>query len=447
MGSSSQGEESIVAYEIDEKPPLGESIPLGVQHVLAMFLGNVAPPLIIAGALGLATGTTSFLVQMALFVAGVATIVQAYPIGPVGARLPIVMGTSFAFLGPLIGIGSDYGLATVFGACLVGASVEIGLGAGLRKRFKKIFPPIVSGIVVMLIGLTLIPVGMDYVAGGVGAANYGYPINLGLAGLVFLISLVLNQYFDGILRYASILIGIVVGYIVAIPLGMVDFSAIEQASWFAIPIPLKFGINFKIGPIITLAFLYVITTMETIGDITGTTSAVGREPDDRELSGGLIADGVMSSFGAIFNALPNTSFSQNVGLINFTGVASRFAAAIGGVFLVGLGLIPKIGAIVAEMPDAVLGGGALIMFGMIFSSGARIIINKVKPGRRNMVILAVAIGLGLAVELRPDAIETFFGQLQPTIGPIAQDAQTFFSSGLITGGFSGLVLSFLLPEG
>ncbi len=446
MKSSSEGEESLVAFGIEDRPPLGKSIPLGIQHVLAMFLGNVAPPLIIAGALGLATGTTSFLVQMALFVAGIATIVQAFPIGPVGARLPIVMGTSFAFLGPLIAIGTEYGLATVFGACLIGASVEIGIGAGLKEKFKKIFPPIVSGIIVMLIGLTLIPVGMDYAAGGVGAANYGHPVNIGLASLVFLISLILNQYFDGFLRYASVLIGIVVGYIVAIPLGMVDFAAILEASWFAVPSPLRFGIDFRIGPIITLAFLYVITAMETIGDITGITSAVGREPEDRELSGGLIADGVMSSFGAIFNALPNTSFSQNVGLVNFTGVASRFAAGIGGAFLLGLGLIPKIGAIVAEMPDAVLGGGALIMFGMIFSSGARIIMKEVNPNRRNMVILAVALALGLAVELRPEAVETFFEQLRPTIGPIARDAQTFFSSGLITGGFSALVLSALLPE-
>lgn len=427
--------QSIAEYDIEDKPPLGEAIPLGLQHVFAMFLGNVAPPLIIAGAVGLSTGNTTFLVQMALIVAGIATVVQAYPVGPVGAGLPIVMGTSFAFLGPLIGIGSEYGLAAVFGAALAASPVEVIAGASL-SRIRKYFPPLVSGTVVMLIGLTLIPVGMDYAAGGVGAPNYGSFMNLGVAALVLIVTLTLNQLFEGFLRIGSVFIGIVVGYIVAIPLGMVDFSAVAQAGWITVPTPLKFGIAFEPGAILTVAFLYVITAVETIGDISGTVSATGRDATKDELSGGLYADGVMSAFAAVFNAMPNTSFSQNVGLVNFTGVASRYVAGIGGVVLVILGFVPKVGAIVSAMPDAVLGGGALILFAMIFASGFRLIHSNVTLNHRNMTILAVSVGLGLAVSFRPDALAN-----------LPSDLQTFFGSGLIMGGFAALFLNLLIPGG
>ena len=426
---------SIVEYDIEDKPPLGEAIPLGLQHVFAMFLGNVAPPLIIAGAIGMSSGNTTFLVQMALIVAGVATIVQAYPIGPVGAGLPIVMGTSFAFLGPLIGIGSEYGIAAVFGAALAASPVEVIAGISL-KRIRKYFPPLVSGTVVMLIGLTLIPVGMDYVAGGVGASDYGSFMNLGVAGIVLLVTLGLNQLFDGFLRIGSVFIGIVVGYLVAIPLGMVDFSSVAQAGWITVPTPLKFGLAFEPGAILTVAFLYVITAMETIGDISGTVSATGRDATKDELQGGLVADGVMSAFAAVFNAMPNTSFSQNVGLVNFTGVASRYVAGIGGVVLVILGFVPKVGAVVSAMPDSVLGGGALILFAMIFASGFRLIHENVTLNHRNMTILAVSVGLGLAVSFRPDALQN-----------LPQDLQTFFGSGLIMGGFAALFLNRLIPGG
>lgn len=427
--------ESIAEYGIEDRPPLGEAVPLGLQHVFAMFLGNVAPPLIIAGAVGMATGETTFLVQMALIVAGVATIVQAYPAGPVGAGLPIVMGTSFAFLGPLIGIGQEYGIAAVFGAALAASPVEVLAGLSLG-RIRRYFPPLVSGTVVMLIGLTLIPVGMDYVAGGVGAENYGSFANLGVAALVLVVTVALNQLFEGFLRIGSVFIGIVVGYIAAIPLGLVDFSTVAEAGWVTVPIPLKYGLAFEPSAIITVAFLYVITSMETIGDISGTVSATGRDATKDELQGGLIADGVMSAFAAVFNAMPNTSFSQNVGLVNFTGVASRYVAAIGGVFLILLGFVPKVGAIVSAMPDAVLGGGALILFAMIFASGFRLIHENVTLNHRNMTILAVSVGLGLAVSFRPDALQNFSSNIQTLLG-----------SGLIMGGFTALILNLLLPGG
>ena len=423
-----------IQYDLEDRPPLGEAIPLGLQHVFAMFLGNVAPPLIIAGAVGLATGETTFLVQMALLVAGVATLVQVYTVGPVGSNLPVMMGTSFAFVGPLVAIGSQFGLATVFGACLVGAVVEVGIGFSY-DYVDRLFPPLVSGIVVMLIGLTLIPVGMDYAAGGAGAADYGSLTNIGLASLVFFITLGMNQFLSGFLRIASVFFGILIGYIVAIVLGVADFSAVAQAGWIAVPTPLEFGIAFEPSAIITIAFLYAVTAVETIGDMTGIVAAANREPTRDEIRGGLLADGLMSAFAAVFNAFPNTSFSQNVGVVNFTGVLSRHVVAIGGGFLILAGFVPKIAALVTAMPDAVLGGGALILFATIFSSGVSIINREVDLDHRNTTILAVSIALGLAVEVRPDAIANF-----------PQIVQTVIGSGLIMGGISALVLNLVIPE-
>ncbi|WP_445298236.1 uracil-xanthine permease family protein [Halococcus saccharolyticus] len=429
-----QESRSHIVYDIEEKPPLGEAIPLGLQHVFAMFLGNIAPALIIAGAVGVSSGQTTFLVQMALVVAGVATLVQAFPLGPIGARLPIMMGTSFAFVGTLVSIGGQFGLATIFGACLVGAFVEILIGFGYEK-IDRFFPPLVSGIVVMLIGLTLVPVGMDYAAGGAGADNYGSLLNLGLAALVFFVTLGLNQFFEGFVRIASVFIGIVVGYVVAIVIGVVNFTPVAEAGWIAVPVPLQFGIAFEPSAILAVTFLYVITAVESIGDITGTVAAVNRSPTKDEIRGGLLADGVMSAIAAVFNALPNTSFSQNVGVVNFTGVASRFVVGVGGAILVLFGLVPKVGALAAAMPDAVLGGGALILFAMIFSSGVSLIANEAELTQRNLTILAASIALGLAVEFRPEAIAAL-----PTL------VQSVVGSGITMGGLSALILNVVLPE-
>jgi NCS2 family nucleobase:cation symporter-2 len=423
-----------VVYGIDDRPPLREAVPLGFQHVVAMLLGNITPPLLICGALGLELVDTALILQVVLFMAGLATIVQAYPIGPVGGRIPVIMGTSIAFVGAAIGVGKDYGLAVIFGACLVAAVVEIILGFSI-VRVRRFFPPLVNGIVVMLIGLTLIPVGMDYAAGGPGAADYGSASNLAVAAIVFLITLLLNQYGRGFLSYASMLFGVLAGYFVALTVGKVSLAAVSEAAWLSVPQPLAFGLEFRWSAILVMGFVYVISTMETIGDISGTIAVVNRDPTDRELKGGLVADGVMSGIAAFFSAFPNTSYSQNVGLVNFTGVASRHVTAVSGVILVLLGIVPKVGALFATIPPAVIGGGGLIMFAMIFSSGLSIVHRGVEITRRNLVILAVSVGLGLGVELRPAVLE-----LAPTA------IQTFFGSGLITGGLTALVLNLALPR-
>lgn len=423
-----------VLYDIEDRPPWAARVPLGIQHLVAMLLGNITPPLLIAGGLGLATGETAFLLQMALVMAGAATLVQAHPIGPVGGRLPIVMGTTIAFVGASIATGRQLGLGAVFGACLVASVVEIAIGSSIG-RLRRLFPPLVNGVVVMLIGLTLIPVGMDYAAGGPGAADYGSMSNLAIAAVVFAVTLVLNQFARGFLAAGSMLIGVVLGYGMAWTLGKIDWSTVAEAGWFALPSFLPYRLEFHLVPILLMGMVYVITTMETLGDIAGTVAAVGRTPTDRELRGGLLADGVMSGFACLFGAFPNTSYSQNVGLVNFTGVVSRHVTTVVGLALLLLGLVPKVGAIFATIPPAVIGGGGLIMFAMIFSSGVAIIHRSVRLDRRNMIILAVAIGLGLGCELRKDALQH-----------LPELARSLFSSGLVTGGLAALLLNLVLPR-
>ncbi len=423
-----------LAYELEEKPPVAEAIFLGIQHVAAMIVPATAVALIVGGGVGAGTADTSFLVQMVLVFSGIATLVQVFPIGPVGARLPIVMGTSFAFVGAAIAIGTQYGLDAVFGAILVAALVEVLIGWQF-KRVKRFFPPLVTGLIVMIIGLYLVPVGMDYIAGGAGAADYGALHHLGLALLVIAVTVGLNLFTSGSLRVLSILIGITVGYVAAIAAGVVDFSAVGQASWFAVPVPGKFGFSFEPVPILTFTAIHITAAIESIGDITGITAAEGRNPTDDEISGGLFVDGIGSSIGALFGAFPLTTFSQNVGLINFTGVMSRYVVGVSGAVLLLLGFIPKVSAVVTTIPSAVLGGAVLIMFGMIMSSGIRLIFLNERMNRRNMVIIATSITLGLGVEFRPEALSG-----------LPDRATIFFGNAIIMTAISAIVLNTLVPR-
>ena len=433
--ASEPGSEIGILYDIEDKPPLGEAVPLGLQHVLAMLLPNIAPALIIAGAVGLATGQTSFLVQMALLFAGLSTIVQAYPVGPVGARLPIVMGTSFAFVGGVIGIASQYSLAVAFGAAVVGALVEVAIGWRF-EWFRSWFTPLVNGLIVVIIGLYLIPVGVDYLAGGADAENYGALVNLGVGGLVFGVAILLNQLFSGYIRILSLLIAIAVGYVASIVAGIIDFTPVGEAAWFAIPVPLRFGIAFEPVPILIMAVLYLTTTMETVGHISALTAVEDRSPSVGEFEGGLLADGVMSGIAGVFGAFPNTSFAQNIGVVTFTGIMSRFVVAVAGVVLVVLGFVPKVGAVFATMPNPVLGGATLVMFGMILSNGFKILNDNVAMNRRNMVIIAASIGLGLGVAVRPEALSQ-----------LPEQARTFFGEAVVMTALTALLLDNLIPEG
>jgi len=390
--------------------------------------------LIVGGGVGAGTADTSFLVQMVLVFSGIATLVQVFPVGPVGARLPVVMGTSFAFVGASIAIGSQYGLDAVFGAIVVAALVEVLIGWQF-KRVKRFFPPLVTGLIVMIIGLYLVPVGVDYLAGGVGAADYGSYQNLGLGMLVLAVTVGLNLFTEGSLRVLSILIGLLVGYVVAIALGVVDFSPVADAAWFAVPQPGRFGFSFEPIAILTFTAIHITAAIESIGDISGITAAEGRNPDDDEISGGLFVDGLGSSVGALFGAFPLTTFSQNVGLVNFTGVMSRYVVGISGVVLLVLGFIPKVSAVVTTIPSAVLGGAVLVMFGMVMASGLRLIFLNERLNRRNMVIVATSITLGLGVEFRPEAL-----------GALPDRATIFFGNAIIMTTVAAVVLNTLVPR-
>jgi NCS2 family nucleobase:cation symporter-2 len=423
-----------LAYELEDRPPAVEAIFLGMQHVAAMIVPATAVALIVGGSVGLGSGDTSFLVQMVLVFSGLATLVQVFPIGPVGARLPVVMGTSFAFVGAAIAVGTQYGLDAVFGSILIAALVEVLIGWQF-DRVKRFFPPLVTGLIVMIIGLYLIPVGMDYAAGGQGAADYGAYHNVGLALLVLGVTVGLNLFSDGLARILSILIGIGVGYVAAIALGVVDFSPVAEAGWFALPVPGKFGFSFEPVPILTFTAIHITAAIESIGDISGITAAEGRTPTDEEISGGLFTDGLGSSIGALFGAFPLTTFSQNVGLISFTGVMSRYVVGVSGAVLLVLGFVPKVSAVVTTIPSAVLGGAVLVMFGMIMSSGLRLIFLNERLNRRNMVIIATSIGLGLGVEVRPEALSA-----------LPDRATIFFGNAIIMTAIAAVVLNTLVPR-
>lgn len=436
MGENLNKTVSTSKYDIDGKPPLKEAIPLGIQHVLAMFAGNVTVPIVIATTLGLATGELTFLIQCAMFVAGVTTILQANRIGPVGANLPIVMGTSFGFMPTVQALGPSYGLGAILGAGLVGGIFQAFLGYFL-KPLRKLFPPIVTGTVLLTIGLSLLPTGILYVAGGAPptAPTFGSFENLGLAGIVLVTILVFNQYTKGLFKMTSILVGIIVGYIVAIPMGKVNFAPVADAAWFAIPMPMQYTFEFHWPVIFAMLIMFIVTTVETIGDISGiTVGGAGREATDKELSGGIMADGLSSSFAAIFNALPNTSYSQNVGIVAFTKVMSTYVVTIGGIFLILAGMVPKLGAVVSAMPMPVLGGAAVVMFSMIATSGI-VLIGKDKLTQRNLLIVAVALGLGLG-----------FSQQTLALQYLPESIQALFAGGIVVSCLVALVLNQIFPQ-
>ena len=425
----------------DKKLPLNKSIPLGIQHVLAMFAGNITVPIIVAGVFGQTPEQKIFLIQMALFVAGVATIIQTVGYKEIGARLPIVQGTSFAFI-PIMLPFKAAGLGAVFTAAFIGGIFQIFIGKVL-KPIRHLFPPLVTGIVVLMIGFSLLKVGFMYAGGGGWLMNnkpeiFANANHLTVAASVFIVAIFFNLRGKGMASAASILIGIVAGFIVAAALGMVNYSKIESASWFAFPMPLQYGIDFVPGAIILMLFMSVVTTIETIGDISATTmGGAKREATDKEISGGIMADGVGTAFGAIFNAMPNTSYSQNAGLVAFTGVVSRHVGTIAGIVLVLMGLFPKLGGIIAAMPESVIGGAAIIMFGMIVAAGIKLI-SRAEMDQRNLLILALSLSFGIGMSLLPDFVKNI-----PDFGI---SLKLLLTTGLIPAGLLAFALNAIMAK-
>ena len=421
--------------------PMGPRVALGLQHVLAMFASNVTPSIIIAGAAGFAFGGEDmvFLIQMAMLFAGIATLFQTIGMGPVGARLPVMQGTSFAFVPIMIGIVKAGGMATLMGAIVVAGIFHTFLGA-IIGRIRHLFPPLVSGMVIMAIGIALLPVGIKYAAGGAAAFQMNAPewgdfSKWGLALVVIFVALGFKFFTRGIASSAAILLGLIAGYLVGIATGVVNFGGVAKAAWFVVPTPFKYGIEFSAFAIIGMMLMSIVSAIETVGDISGIAKGgAGREATDEELSGGTYADGLGSAVAGIFGGLPNTSFSQNVGLISMTGVMSRGVVTISGIFLIICGFIPKIGAIISAMPISVLGGGVILMFGMVVSAGINML-SDVKWTRRNMVILATSLSVGLGLQAVPKSMQH-----------LPDSLEMLMVSGLLPVAVLAVVMNALLPE-
>jgi xanthine permease len=430
-------------------PPLAKAVPLGIQHVLAMFVSNVTPAIIVAGAAGIGFGSDqgalgfpdmTYMIQMSMLFAGIATLFQTIGMGPVGARLPIVQGTSFAFVPVMIpavaGLGTA-GLAGLMTGVMIGGVFHFCLGFFVG-RIRYALPPLVTGLIVLMIGLALVKVGVQYAAGGVplmGKPEFGSLAMWIPALVVIVVTLAIKFFTRGFAAVAAVLIGIIAGYIVALMMGQVNFASLARASYFAPPIPFKWGFEFNFAIVLGMCFMAIVSAIETVGDTSGITKGgAGREATDKEIEGATFADGLGTAVAGVFGGLPNTSFSQNVGLVAMTGVMSRHVVTIGAIFLIAAGFIPKVGAIINTVPINVLGGGVIVMFGMVCAAGVNML-SDVNWNRRNMVIFATALSISLGLQLVPEALQH-----------LGKTAQILLTSGLLPAALIAVVLNLLLPE-
>ncbi|EFE12341.1 putative permease [Clostridium sp. M62/1] len=451
-------------YDFYGKLPLRKAIPLGLQHVLAMFVGNLTPLLIITGACGLANtqefaGLQVDLLQNAMLVAGIVTLVQLYAIGPVGGKVPIIMGTSSGFIGvfnSVVGVmgGGILSYGAIMMASILGGIFEGILGFFL-KPLRRFFPALVTGTVVLSIGLSLIAVGVNSFGGGDKAPDFGSLENLFLGTLVLVVIIVLKHGTKGMTSSSSILIGIIVGYVASAIMGLMlptvgvtaegveytkawvlNWDKVAEAGWVSIPRLMPVKPVFDWRAVIPVMIMFIVTAVETVGDISGVTEGgMGREATDTELSGGIICDGLGSAFAALFGVLPNTSFSQNVGLVTMTKIVNRFALATGAVFLILCGLLPKLAALISIMPQSVLGGAAVMMFSSIVMSGIQLITKKpLTP--RSITIVSVALGLGYGI-----------GANSGVLSHLPQGVQLIFGgSGIVPAALVAILLNVLLPN-
>ena len=384
-------------FQYEGVPPLGQMVPLGLQHVVAAVVGIVTPAIMIAGTCGITGADQTLLIQVSLLITAVATLIQLFPIGPVGSRLPVIMGISFAYVPTLQAIGEQFGLPEILGAEIVGGIVAILFGIFV-KQIRVLFPPLVTGTVIFTIGLSLYPTAIKYMAGGVGKPDYASPKSWLVAIITFLVVLVLQNFGKGVLKLGAILWGIVVGYLISIPLGLVDFSSVGQAGLFQVPMPMHFEISFEPSAIVSLAIVYMVNAVQTIGDLSSTTiGGMDRMPTDKELQGGIIGQGLMSVVGAFFGGLPTASYSQNVGIITVNRVINRAVFVFAAIVLAVAGFVPKIASLLTTIPQSVIGGATVSVFAMITMTGVSMITSERFDMRaRTVVGLSVALGVGIS---------------------------------------------------
>ena len=433
------------ASDPDYFPGFAVAIPLGIQHVLAMFVSNLTPAIIVAGAAGFGFGSPDpseliYMIQMSMLFAGIATLLQTIGLGPIGARLPLVQGTSFAYISIMIPIVAGKGVAAM--ATLTTAALFGGLLHTVLSRFvgkiRFALPPLVTGLVVLMIGLSLMRVGVQYSAGGVpaiGTPAYGAGTSWLLAGAVVVVTLGLKFFGRGIWSTASVLIGLLAGYALAMAMGRVSFALVARAGWVMVPSPFHFGFALSASAILGFCLTGFVSSIESIGDVEAICKGNAHRPaTDGELIGAVAADGVGTALAAIFGAMPNTTFSQNVGLIAITGVMSRHVVTIGAVFLIVCGLLPKIGAIITTIPIEVLGGGVIVMFGMVASS-ALSMLSGVTWNQRNMLIFGIALSLSLGLQLEPGAL-----------AHVPETLRVLLSTGVLPAALIAVTLNLVLPS-
>ncbi|MFA0014104.1 nucleobase:cation symporter-2 family protein [Vibrio lentus] len=421
-------------YTLNERPPHGLTFLLALQHMLASIGGIVAVPLIVGASIGLPNTEIVSLINAALLASGIVTVAQCLGFGPIGIRLPVVMGSSFAFLGVAISIGNEGGVAAIMGSALIGSFVVIGASFYMDK-VRKLFPTVVSGVVVTLIGLTILPVAMNWV--GDSPANteqFATLPKLFLALVSLGIVVGVSVYCKGAVAASAIVIGLAGGYIVALSLGMVDLEQISSAAWVGGPEPFKYGFTFSASAIISMSLVYIVVIAEATGDFMALGNNCQTQVSGKDLKRGLLGDGLGSTLSSILTAMPLASFSQNVGIVGITGVASRYVvAATGGLLILG-GLFPKLAAIAVTIPKPVLGGVGFVMFGMIAYAGIRMLI-KAADTKRNALVICVGLASGLAVTFEPRLLQH-----------LPHDLANFLHSGITTGTIMTVLLNLVLPK-
>ena len=436
-------------YGLEEALPWATALVLGLQHVLASFVGIVTPPLLVGAGLNLGVVDTAYLVSMSLFTSGVTTYIQVHRFGPVGSGMLSVTGPSFVFVPLAIQTGQAGGLPLVFGMALLGSLVPLLVSRWLEAA-RRVFPPLVTGTVVLLIGASLVKVGMAEMAGGFGAPDFGSPANLGLGALVAATIVLLHRVRGGYIRSVSIAVGLLAGLVAALAAGRVDLAPVASSSWFHAPVPMHYGLAVDLAYLVPWLVGYLAVALECLGDLTAT-SEVSREPVHgpvflRRVRGGLLSDGLGCVFTSLFNALPKTTFAQNNGIIAFTGVASRRVGVAAAFLLAGLGLFPKLAALVSVIPRPVIGGATVLMFGMVAVAGLHIALSE-GFSARNQFILAVSLAFGLGITMVPEAVHTLVPQHVPAgLESLAMALRILLESGLAVGALLATVLNLALPS-
>ena len=422
-------------FRYEGMPSANQLIPLGLQHVVAAIVGIVTPSILIANTCGIEGADRTLLIQVSLLITALATLIQLFPIGPVGSRLPVIMGISFAYVPTLLAIGGQFGLPTILGAEIVGGVVAVLFGIFV-KQIRVLFPPLVTGTVIFTIGLSLYPTAVKYMAGGAGSESFGSPKNWAVALITLLVVTVLSHFCRGVLKLGAILFGMLVGYGVALALGMVSFDSAASAGWFNLPMPMHFPIQFEASACVSLAIVYIINAVQTIGDLSSTTmGGMDRMPTDKELSGGIIGQGVMSIVGALFGGLPTASYSQNVGIVTVNRVINRAVFAFAAIILAVAGFVPKFSAILTTIPQSVIGGATVSVFATITMTGIRMITSDGFSMRSSAVVgLSVALGVGIT-------------QVEGAIGGFPSWVTTVFgSSPVVVAAIVAILLNLTLPK-